>query len=147
MKKIGIYPGSFDPLHEGHLAIIKKALSLLDKLYVVVTYNPDKDNLSFINERFQKVSKALKNEDKIVVLLNKNKLTADLAKEIEAKFLIRSARNNLDYQYELELAAANKSLNSSLETILIFPNYKDINYSSTLERHLKKIRRLDVKVS
>lgn len=139
MKKIAIYPGSFDPIHEGHIAVIKKALKLFDKIIVVVSINPDKDNLANINQRYLEASKLLKNFKNIEVVINKNELMGEVAKKYKANFLVRSARNETDYKYELELAAGNNAVNFELETILIIPDYKMIEYSSTLIRHKRKL--------
>ncbi|VEU75465.1 phosphopantetheine adenylyltransferase [Mycoplasmopsis maculosa] len=137
--KSAIYPGSFDPLHKGHIAIIEKALKLFDKIYVIVSVNPDKDNIDNIHYRFLNVKNELKNFSNVEVILNKDDFIANIAKKLETNFIIRSARNNVDYQYELILAAGNNSINNNLETILILPDYQDIEYSSTLIRHKSKL--------
>lgn len=139
-KKTAIYPGSFDPLHEGHIQIIKKALKLFDFLYVIVSFNPDKENQNDIELRFNQVKHELKNFSNIKILKNKNRFTAEIANELNVNFIIRSARNINDFNYELELAAGNKKINKNLETILIMPDYNFINYSSTLLRHTKWIK-------
>lgn len=139
-KKIAIYPGSFDPLHQGHIQIIKKALKLFDFLYVIVSFNPDKNNQSDIQKRFNDVKDKLKDFSNIKVLKNTNRFTAEIANDLNANFIIRSARNINDFNYELELAAGNKKINDNLETILIVPDYDFINYSSTLLRHSKWIK-------
>lgn len=140
-SKIAIYPGSFDPLHKGHIQILKKALKLFDLIYLVVTNNPDKIEQSNLETRLKFAKEQLKNLPNIIVISNPNKLTAELAKELKANFLIRSARNITDFNYEIELAAGNKKINKNLETILIMPNYRSINYSSTLIRHMKKLKK------
>ncbi|WP_036464160.1 pantetheine-phosphate adenylyltransferase [Mycoplasmopsis sturni] len=139
-SKIAIYPGSFDPLHKGHIQILKKALKLFDLIYLVVTNNPDKIEQSNLETRLNFAKEQLKNLPNIIVISNPNKLTGELAKELKANFLIRSARNITDFNYEIELAAGNKKINKNLETILIMPNYRSINYSSTLIRHMKKLK-------
>lgn len=139
-KKYAIYPGSFDPWHKGHMEILKKALKIFDAIFIIVSINPDKSNQSDIEKRFSEVKEKVKHLSNVEVLINKNGFISDMAKELNVNFIIRSARNNTDFNYELELAAGNKTLNSDLETILIMPNYEDINYSSTLERHKEKLK-------
>ncbi|QDY87686.1 pantetheine-phosphate adenylyltransferase [Mycoplasma anserisalpingitidis] len=139
-KKYAIYPGSFDPWHKGHMEILKKALKIFDAIFIIVSINPDKDNQSNIDKRFNNVKEKVKDLDNVEVLINKSGFIADIARELNVNFIIRSARNNTDFNYELELAAGNKTLNNELETILIMPNYEDINYSSTLERHKEKLK-------
>ncbi|SJZ46348.1 pantetheine-phosphate adenylyltransferase [Mycoplasmopsis verecunda] len=138
-KKIALYAGSFDPFHKGHEVIVQKALKLFDELYIVVTWNPDKDNKQQIENNYLALQEFYKDNNVIKVLKNNNKMTADLCKDLNIKWLVRSARNNNDYNYELELACGNKSLNHELETVLILPNCEDINYESRLIRHKEKI--------
>ncbi|MFV8471666.1 pantetheine-phosphate adenylyltransferase [Mycoplasma sp. B6188] len=137
-NKTALYAGSFDPFHPGHQAIVTKALQLFDLLYLVVTWNPDKDNCSQVSKNYQIITDLYQNEPRIIVLQNTTKLTAHLAKELGVQWLIRSARNNSDYGYELELACGNKELNPELETILIVPDCQDIKYQSRLIRHKEK---------
>lgn len=139
-NNIAIYPGSFDPFHEGHKQILKKAIALFEHVYVIVTNNPDKDNQSNIIDRYNFVSQQLQKFKNVTVLINENELTAVFAKKLKARYIIRSARNIKDFNYEIELAAGNKHLNNHLETILIMPNYKSIKYSSTLIRHKERLK-------
>ena len=133
--KIAIFPGSFDPIHEGHISIIKKASKLFDKLYVIVSFNKEK---LYVNEplkkRYSTVEKVVNSIslNNVYILLNENKYIADIAKEIHANYIVRSARTQIDYKYEIELAAANNYLNNKLETILIIPSYSNINFASRL---------------
>lgn len=131
MKK-AMFPGSFDPLHEGHIKIIEKAIKLFDELYVVVTFNNEKPNASDIEKRFLNVKEKLANFKDIKIVMNKDMMTGDFARENNINFIIRSARNVTDFQYELELAAGNHSVNTQLETVLIIPDYSDIKYESRL---------------
>ena len=133
MKK-AIYPGSFDPIHKGHINIIKKAAKLFDELLVVVSNNPEKKDQSYINIRLNMVTEAIKDIKNTRVIANTKLLTSELASSLDIKFLVRSGRNNIDFQYEIQLAAANKYLNNDLETIMFFPDFEDVNYSSTFER-------------
>ena len=129
--KIAIYPGSFDLMHEGHLNIINKASLLFDKVYVVVTNNPEKKCQENIDTRFEYALK-LVSLDNVEIIKNESKLTVDVAKELNAKWIIRSGRNDIDFQYELELAAANKHLDNEVETVLIMPDLKDVKFQSRL---------------
>ena len=133
MKK-AIYPGSFDPIHKGHINIIKKASKLFDELLVVVSNNPEKNNQNDINERLNKVISSIEGLKNVKAISNNKTLTSKLASSLDISFLVRSGRNDIDFKYELELAAANKHLNNNLETIMFFPDLDDVDYSSTLER-------------
>lgn len=142
MKKKAIYAGSFDPIHEGHLAVIKKALKMFDELLVIVSINPDKNNYDNLEERYLYVKKVLKDFKNVKVMINKNELIGDIAKRENCEFLIRSARNQTDFNYELVVAAGNHAVNHNLETILILPDYDMIDYSSSLIRHKEKLKEL-----
>ncbi|WP_027334914.1 pantetheine-phosphate adenylyltransferase [Mycoplasmopsis felifaucium] len=142
-KKVALYPGSFDPFHLGHLSVLKKALRIFDEIHVVVSINPDKENLDNIDERYLNVKNELKNFKNVFVSINKDDLTANIAKKNGANFIIRSARNDIDYNYELQLAAGNNLLNPELETVLIVPDYDKIEYSSTLVRHMEKLKKCE----
>lgn len=130
-----IFPGSFDPFHKGHLSILEKALKLFDFVYLVITLNPDKNQSSSFESKRKIVEQQIKHLKNVEILINQDKLTAELAKELNVNFLIRSARNDIDFNYEIELAVGNKAINNNLETILFFPDENNIKISSTLERH------------
>ena len=131
MKK-AVFPGSFNPIHQGHIDIIKKASKLFDFLYIIITNNPEKINNKSLKERYDDAVKKIPKLANIKILINDGELTANFAQKLGCNYLIRSGRNNIDFKYELELAAANNSLNSNLETILIIPDYSKIDYKSRL---------------
>ncbi|MDK2819305.1 MAG: pantetheine-phosphate adenylyltransferase [Mycoplasmataceae bacterium] len=137
--KIAVYPGSFNPLHKGHISVINKATKLFDLVYIVVTKNPDKTTNNFIDDNKKIIENYFKNNSKIIVIVNKNKLTGLLAKELKANFIVRSSRNNMDFEYEFDLANANNFINNDLETIMLFPDYDFKNVSSTILRHKKSM--------
>ncbi|MFV8401481.1 pantetheine-phosphate adenylyltransferase [Mycoplasma sp. 005V] len=137
-NKSALYAGSFDPFHPGHQAVVEKALQLFETLYLVVTWNPDKDNKERVEANYTALCNLYANKPEVIVLQNTTQLTAHLAQELNVKWLIRSARNNTDYNYELELAYGNKSLNPELETILIVPDCDTVQYQSRLIRHKEK---------
>ncbi|AIA29465.1 phosphopantetheine adenylyltransferase [Mycoplasmopsis californica HAZ160_1] len=143
MKK-AIYAGSFDPLHSGHKAVIIKALKLVEHLIIVVSNNPDKNNLSNLHQRYEEIKAMYANNTKITVIKNENELIGNIAKQHNVNFLIRSARNNIDYELELDIAAGNHQVNPDLETILIIPDYEMIGISSTLIRHKKALDKNNV---
>ena len=135
MKK-AIYPGSFDPLHKGHINILKKALKLFDFVYVVISFNKEKKNQTSFEKRLKQAKIKLHNFKNIEVISNKDKPTALLAKTLQVNYLIRSARDNSDFNYELELALGNKKIFNELETILFIPELKNVNYKSRIIKQL-----------
>ncbi len=135
MKK-AIFAGSFDPIHDGHIKIIEKSLGLFDELFVVVANNEFKEGQSTTESRVKLIEERLKEYNLKVVALEK-KYLVDFAKENGIKYLVRSARNDVDFTYELEMAKINKQINNEIETVLIIPDYDDIEFSSTNFRNFK----------
>ena len=146
MIKKAIFPGSFDPLHSGHINIIKRASKLFDILYVAVSFNSAKkqDNLDI---RFKKVDTKIKTLKLKNVKTVKNKtLTVKKAKERGCKYIIRSVRDLKDYKYEMMIAQNNHKLNKNVETILFFAE-KDLQKvnSTSLRLEVEKIKKLGKK--
>ena len=137
MKK-AIFAGSFDPMHEGHLSIINKALKIFDFIFVVVSFNPEKKSTTSLKKRRDMVKQQVSQLKRVSVIINENEMTAHLAKKLDANWLIRSGRNNIDFEYELEMAAGSNHLNHELETVLIIPDYEKINFKSRLIKQTKK---------
>ena len=128
--KKALFAGSFDPFHDGHLHILKKANELFDEVYVAVSINPNK-NSSKLEKRVDQVSNFLKEHDLKNKVIKNDGLTVELAKKIGCKYLIRGLRNNLDLEYELELANLNKKIDSSIETIFLVADNEFKNISSS----------------
>lgn len=137
-----IFPGSFDPIHDGHLNIIKKASILFSKLYVVITNNLEKSNQTNIKTRAKQAAIACQNLNlNIEIVINEQMLTSDFAKQLGAKYIIRGLRNNNDLKYEMELAFANKQLNKDLETIFFIADYGLNEISSTFLNQIKQLKK------
>ena len=143
MAKKAIFAGSFDPLHKGHIDIIKRGAKLFDMLYVAVSYNTAKkqDNLE---ARFKKVNEQInKLKIKNVKVVKNPTLTVKKAKELGFKYMVRSVRDCKDYKYEQMIAQNNYKLDKSSETILFFANEDLKKTSSTsLKAELAKIKKL-----
>ena len=138
-----MYPGSFDPIHAGHLDVIKRCSKIFDKLFVVVSVNIYKDNSHNIQTRLDNAKKAigrlhLKN---VIVIANK-KLTTTFAKKNGISIIIRGIRNPKDVTYETNIAKANYMLNKSIETMFILPKKKLLTISSTATRYYQDAKRM-----
>ena len=135
--RIGVYPGTFDPITNGHLDIIKRASGLFDKLYVVVPSNINKKTLFSVEERVELIKKVVKNIPNVEVDTT-SLLTVDYAKKVGATTLLRGLRMVSDFEYELQMAALNKSLNDEVETIFIMSSHE---YSFLSSSSVKEIAR------
>ena len=143
MSRIGIYPGTFDPITFGHVDIIKKSLKIVDKLVVAISDSSDKDYLFSKDERIEILKKSLfkdlklkKNKIKIVSFQN---LTVKLCKKFNASIIIRGLRAVSDFEYEFQLAGMNKKLDDKIETIFLMSNIENEIISS---KFVKEVGRL-----
>ena len=114
--KIAIYPGSFDPVSNGHLDIINRASKLFDKLYILVSLNPKKKYVFDENERVGFIKKACQDLPNVEVIASKT-LVLDFAKAHNACVIIRGLRNHSDFDSEMELFQFNHTIDSNIETI------------------------------
>ena len=135
--KIGVYPGTFDPITNGHLDIIKRASRLFDKLYVVIPTNVNKNTLFSTAERISLVKEVTKDIDNVIVD-STNLLTVEYAKSVKAEAILRGLRMVSDFEYELQLAAINKSLDNNVETIFIMSSHEYSFLSSSSVKELAK---------
>ncbi len=136
-KKIALYPGTFDPITNGHFDIIKRALGLFDELIIAIAISKDKKPMFTLDERINMVKKATKSLKNVRVLGFDN-LTVELAKAHNATILIRGLRAVSDFEYELQLGYLNNSLDNSIETVYLMPTLEHAFISSSSVRNLLK---------
>jgi len=132
-----IYPGTFDPVTNGHLDIIKRACKMFDKIIVAVADNKDKNTMFSLEKRVEFMKKATAHLPKIEVE-SFNSLLVDFAKQKECKIIIRGLRAVSDFEYELQMGYANKSLDSEIDTIYLMPNLENAFISSSVVRSILK---------
>ena len=116
--KIAVYPGSFDPITNGHLDILNRACALFDKVIVLVAQNPHKSSNFSVNERVEMIIEATKDNPKVEVTSDSG-LTVEFAKEHHATHLIRGLRAVSDFEYEFQLASANEFIDSKIDTVFL----------------------------
>lgn len=133
--KIAVYPGSFDPISNGHLDIIERASRLFDKVYVVVSINILKQPLFTPTERVEMLKEVTKHLENVVVE-ETSELLIRYAEKRKANVIIRGLRNFIDYQSEMTLFQFNRKINSNIETILLFPSQDNLFLSSTSIKEL-----------
>lgn len=134
MKKIAIYPGSFDPMTIGHLDILKRSLSLFDEVIVLIAVNNRKKSRFSVEKRLEMIKEITKNMTNVKVDFTDG-LTIDYARKVNAKHLIRGLRAVTDFEYEFQLAAANEFCDSNIDMIF-FMGHNDtsfINSSTVME--------------
>lgn len=133
--KIAIYPGSFDPVSNGHLDIIERAAKIFDKVYVLASINPNKKYLFTDEERVAMLKYATKHIPNVEVEGSKC-LVLNYAREKEASVIIRGLRNFIDYQNEITLFQFNRSIDNHIDTILFFPSANNLFLSSSSIKEL-----------
>ena len=140
--RTAIYPGSFDPVTNGHLDLIKRALRLFDRLIVAIADNAEKESLFTAKEREKMVKEALGREERVEVLVFSG-LLADLAKKTQAAAIIRGLRAVSDFEFEFQMALMNRNLAPRTETLFLMPSEKFTYLSSGL---IKDIARFNGKI-
>ena len=132
--KIAIYPGTFDPITNGHLDLIKRALQFFDKIIVAIGENPAKKPLFTVEERIYMVKEALIEADlkDRVEVESFSGLLVDFAKMKGASVIIRGLRAVSDFEYEMQLALMNRKLSNSIDTIFLMPSLRYIFLSSSI---------------
>lgn len=130
-----VYPGSFDPITNGHLDIIFRGAKLFDELRVAVLNNVSKKSLFSSEERIKMIKENIKEYDNIIVEPFDG-LLINYAKEVKADVIIRGLRAVSDYEYELQMALANKKLYDKIETIFLVSNSKYSYLSSSLVKEI-----------
>ncbi len=140
MKNIAIYPGTFDPITNGHVDVIKKALKLTDKIIVGISDGNEKNFLFPIDERLKIVTKALYGDLRLsknrIQVIKFNSLTTELCKKYQSNLILRGLRAVSDFEYEFQLAGMNRKLNNKVETIFLMSDVENQIISS---RFVKEI--------
>ncbi len=133
MKRIALFPGSFDPITVGHENIIKKSLPLFDEIIVSIGVNGTKQYFFALEKRIEWIKEIFKNEPKVRVE-SYTGLTIDFCKKMGAQYILRGLRTATDFEYENLIAQNNKVLNPEVETVCIFPDVEVLSVSSTVVR-------------
>lgn len=128
MRK-GMYTGTFDPITNGHLDIIKRGALMFDKFYIVIAHNTSKNTLFSVSERKKMIEECVKDFNNIEVLVS-DELVVDFAYHHGINFILRGLRAVTDFEYELQMADTNKILNPKIETIFMMAN-KEFSYLSS----------------
>lgn len=133
--KVAIYPGSFDPISNGHLDIIKRAAKLFDKVYILVSINPKKTYSFTDKERKDLVARTVKGLTNVEVVASKE-LVLEFARRVKASTIIRGLRNHADFDNEMQMFQFNHSIDNNIDTILLFPSTRNLFLSSSSIKEL-----------
>ncbi|MCO5236525.1 MAG: pantetheine-phosphate adenylyltransferase [Chitinophagaceae bacterium] len=133
MRRIALFPGTFDPITIGHLDIINRSLNLFDKLYIGIGRNANKKAMFSESQRLQWIQEIFKEEEKVDALVYEG-LTVDCCRKVDANFILRGIRYVNDFEYEKAIADMNRTLSPEIESIFLtcLPQYTSV--ASTLVR-------------
>lgn len=131
MKKMAIYPGSFDPITNGHLSILRRALTIFDSVTIAVAANPMKNTLFTLEERMELIRESTK-KDKKVFVDSFHGLLVDYVKRKETNVILRGMRALSDFEHEFQMSLMNRKLRRNIQTIFMMTDYKWLYTSSTI---------------
>jgi len=138
MKRIALFPGSFDPFTKGHQDIVLRGLQLFDEIIICIGYNSQKDQRYFkIDFMIEKIQETFAGYPQIKVITYAQ-LTADLARKYDARYLLRGLRNTTDFEYENSIAQVNRHLNADLESVFLITSPALAAINSTIIREVHR---------
>ena len=132
MAKRAVYPGMFDPVHNGHLDVIERSLRIFDELIVAVVANPGKEPLFSVNERLEMIDEATADVRSSFRIVAFDGLLIDLVARERADCIVRGIRAVSDFEYEFQMALMNRKLRNTVETVFLMPHEKYTYISSRL---------------
>ena len=144
MSKIGLYPGTFDPITYGHIDVIRKSLKIVNKLIIAISNDYSKDCLFSAEERVSIIKKALFKDfnfkTQIIKVLSFSSLTTSLCSKHNATIIFRGLRAVSDFEYEFQLAGMNRQLNKKIETVFLMSDPDNQIISSKFVKEIAKLK-------
>jgi len=131
MERVGVFPGSFDPVHNGHLDLVTRAAPLFDRLYVAVLNNESKTALFTVEERLEMLRELFR-ATRGVEVESFSGLLVDFAARVGAQAMVRGLRGVADFDYELQMTLMNRHLRPDVETLFLMPRGDLVHLSSRL---------------
>ncbi len=131
MGKIVIYPGSFDPITNGHVSILRRALTMFDSVTIAIASNPIKKPLFTLEERTEMIRESIKDDDKVFID-SFSGLLVDYVVNQKTNIILRGMRALSDFEYEFQMSLMNRKLNKNIQTIFMMTDYKWLYTSSTI---------------
>lgn len=136
-EKIAVYPGSFDPITNGHLDSIRRGAQMFDKLYVVLSENTTKNYLLTFEERLSLTKEALAELPNVEVVSSSG-LVVNVAKQFGATAILRGLRNTTDFDFEYAIATSNRKLDKEIETVFLMSRGEYLHITSSLVKEIAK---------
>jgi pantetheine-phosphate adenylyltransferase len=134
--RIGVYPGTFDPITLGHMDIIRRGAKLVDRLVIGVTTNPSKSPMFTLEERMEMVQREVASVEGSVTVVSFDSLLMDFAEREGASMIVRGLRAVADFEYEYQMAGMNQQLNDTIETVFLMA---DVSLQPIASRLVKEI--------
>ena len=134
--RIGVYPGTFDPITLGHIDIIRRGAKLVDRLVIGVTTNPSKSPMFTVEERMEMVLRELADMQGAISVVSFDSLLMDFAERQGASMIVRGLRAVADFEYEYQMAGMNQQLNAAIETVFLMA---DVSLQPIASRLVKEI--------
>ncbi len=131
MEKIAVYPGSFDPITNGHVDLIKRGLRMFDQLIVLIAHNPNKISRFTVEERMYMIREVIRDQERVKVDVSSG-LLVDYVRDNGASVILRGLRALSDFEYEFQMALINRRLNRDIETVFLMTGYKWFYTSSKI---------------
>lgn len=137
--KIAIYPGSFDPITNGHIDVIERSAKMFDKVYVVIGINSKKNSLFTQEDRISMVQQSLAHVPSVEVAFHDG-LIVDYAVSVGATAIIRGLRSVTDFEYEMQIALMNRKMQPELQTVFLMPHEKYTYLNSSIIREIARYK-------
>ncbi|HPJ96407.1 MAG TPA: pantetheine-phosphate adenylyltransferase [Syntrophales bacterium] len=131
MEKIAVYPGSFDPITNGHVDLIKRGLRMFDQLIVLIAHNPNKVSRFTVEERMYMIKEVIKDQERVRVDVSSG-LLVNYVRDNGATVILRGLRALSDFEYEFQMALINRRLNRDIETVFLMTGYRWFYTSSKI---------------
>ena len=133
MKKIALFPGSFDPITLGHVSVVKRAIPLFDQIVVAIGMNSEKNHMFSLQQRKAWIEAVFENEPKIVVQTYQG-LTVDFCNKLGAQFILRGLRTAADFEFERGIGQVNRKLSPGVDTVFLLTEPEFTPISSSIVR-------------
>jgi pantetheine-phosphate adenylyltransferase len=131
-KNLAIYPGTFDPIHNGHLEIVRRGLGVFRNIIIAIGVNPGKTHMFTLQERYDMINDAIADDYPRIICGEFNGLLVDYARKVGARAILRGLRAVSDFEFEFQLSLMNRKLNKEIETYYLMTAHRYLYLSSTI---------------